>query len=686
MANTIIDMRGGEPATRPWWYRRMLDAGYAAAIGGRTAFTPTPDGFLSLSAVGTETAWCTLPVLGNLPDDSFEVLLQTRRVNTGQGNNYINTGSGIFIGGNKDLTYYEGYYIVYGMGSARDHLVVYRRPESSSSQVQLIDAGSTGIPSNYEGGTREFLRVRREGTSLKARRWLEGTDEPVDWHADLTDEHYQCSHVSLLSQGYGVIMYFEAMAVATDGDTASLEAPSTKTLRGVVPLYKVSREVSLFDLETHAAVASFRADENTGIWGYEADASKQYYIRLDQTGGETLFKPIFAEGAGYLAGEFPDGLTTVDGVPTESEVRALLRTEGFFDGFVVGTTESRQDGTWVITGLNPDLTFDVVARKEGFNDVIVSRVRPQPVESLYVSNAFQLGPEGQALLGYARIWGGEAPYSVEVISGEPPPGTTFSVVGGIVTAAGDILAYGNYEWGLRITDNLGETYDLPCSVKGTQAYPVADVVDWEMSTFATTTSRSVDVPANTQEGDLLVFCAFHRSTLTVPAGWTQASTGTLTAGATQVTEIWTKVATASDLGSTISVSQSSSQRMALGVIALRSVYGTLEVVDSASIDDQLGRPPYAMPTFAAQEHDYYYLSAMSLYYSLSDRARATVVYNAEQLGRKIYTSSHQVRLAIGGRFVRKGQAVDDVYVVDGYVDDPGDQHYNSTAIRLRVLG
>lgn len=88
--------------------------------------------------------------------------------------------------------------------------------------------------------------------------------------------------------------------------------------------------------------------------------------------------PLPAKGSGYLAGEFPGGITTVDGAPTASTVRVLYRpvpgAPG--DGAVVAEVQSAPDGTWRIDGLDTGLRYDVVGRKDGFNDVIVANVSP----------------------------------------------------------------------------------------------------------------------------------------------------------------------------------------------------------------------------------------------------------------------------------------------------------------------
>ena len=83
-------------------------------------------------------------------------------------------------------------------------------------------------------------------------------------------------------------------------------------------------------------------------------------------------------GAGYLAGEFPGGITTVEGAPVSAEVRVLLRRPSgkVGDGAVVAVTQSAADGTWRVNGLPLGFTYDVVARLAGQNDVIMADITP----------------------------------------------------------------------------------------------------------------------------------------------------------------------------------------------------------------------------------------------------------------------------------------------------------------------
>lgn len=84
---------------------------------------------------------------------------------------------------------------------------------------------------------------------------------------------------------------------------------------------------------------------------------------------------LFA-GAGYLAGQPPYGLVTKNNLPSAAEVLVFWRGRGVYDGIIVARTQAAGDGTWRVDGLDPGLRYDVVARIDGFNDLIVSDVTP----------------------------------------------------------------------------------------------------------------------------------------------------------------------------------------------------------------------------------------------------------------------------------------------------------------------
>ena len=77
--------------------------------------------------------------------------------------------------------------------------------------------------------------------------------------------------------------------------------------------------------------------------------------------------------SGYFAGDFPDGITSVENIPTgDLEVFVYTRS----NNKLVAKTKSAQDGTWRINGMNPNLRYDVICRCAGHNDMIWSNVSP----------------------------------------------------------------------------------------------------------------------------------------------------------------------------------------------------------------------------------------------------------------------------------------------------------------------
>lgn len=96
---------------------------------------------------------------------------------------------------------------------------------------------------------------------------------------------------------------------------------------------------------------------------------------IDALGGEGVI-------AGELSGDpaVPDGLLTVNGVPTTREIEVRDRKTRR----VVAVRRSNADGTYRFPGLNPALQYDVIARDFAgdFEDVIAGAVRPHTPDLL----------------------------------------------------------------------------------------------------------------------------------------------------------------------------------------------------------------------------------------------------------------------------------------------------------------
>lgn len=104
------------------------------------------------------------------------------------------------------------------------------------------------------------------------------------------------------------------------------------------------------------------------------------YARIVAGGAAFAREPLRfpPRGTGFLAGEYPGDITTVEGVPASATVRVLYRPSGgaISDGVVVAEVLSGPDGVWRVDGMHPDYKFDVVGRRDGFNDVILANVSP----------------------------------------------------------------------------------------------------------------------------------------------------------------------------------------------------------------------------------------------------------------------------------------------------------------------
>lgn len=156
-------------------------------------------------------------------------------------------------------------------------------------------------------------------------------------------------------------------------------------------------------------------------------------------------------GHGYLAGSFPDGITSVEGVPGSAIIRVLYRPESgeAGDGAVVAEVQSNPDGTWLVEGLDHRLKYDVICRHEGYNDMILSNVSPALVTGLEFAGSFTtLDDQAEILLG-------TGPYQVDVVAGTPPLGVSFTAVGNFIVMSGTPANFGQFTFTLRVIDSNG---------------------------------------------------------------------------------------------------------------------------------------------------------------------------------------------------------------------------------------
>jgi len=162
---------------------------------------------------------------------------------------------------------------------------------------------------------------------------------------------------------------------------------------------------------------------------------------------------LMAGGTGYLAGEYPEGITTLEGEPTQATVRVLARSsDPMFDGVVVAEVPTKQDGTWRVDNLNPNMRYDVVGRKFGFNDVMKANVAPSNPPRIFDSRVKAY--VGLPLDHTLKTYGGVEPLVVNLESGSLPEGVSFA--DNTLSGNWPTGATGEYPLSLIVTDANGD--------------------------------------------------------------------------------------------------------------------------------------------------------------------------------------------------------------------------------------
>ena len=170
-------------------------------------------------------------------------------------------------------------------------------------------------------------------------------------------------------------------------------------------------------------------------------------------------------GPGYFAGESPDGLTTVAGVPVPADVRVYWRdpADPTAADVLVAQAASAANGTWRIANLNPDLHYVVRGRKAGFDDVSVVGAVPTRTDVVTATGSFTTNADKNGVDGSVLIEGGLPPYSVAQI--DPLPFGLEPVIVGH-----ELKIYGSSddggEWGsiVRVTASNGVYVDVNVNI------------------------------------------------------------------------------------------------------------------------------------------------------------------------------------------------------------------------------
>ena len=205
-------------------------------------------------------------------------------------------------------------------------------------------------------------------------------------------------------------------------------------------------------------------------------------------------------GPGYFAGEAPDGLTTVAGVPVAAQVQVLWRdsADPAATETLVAQTTSSTNGQWQITGINPDLQYVVRGRKAGFDDVTVVGAEPTRTDVVSAEGSFTTDPDTDSITGQAWVEGGLPPYSFARMDAAAP-GITADFSGRYVTLSGfDFLPQQRpYAFDVQVEtgNGLNQIVSIPIYAGlGTPRQLAAEGVALFRPTFFSTTKKWLFTP------------------------------------------------------------------------------------------------------------------------------------------------------------------------------------------------
>lgn len=224
-----------------------------------------------------------------------------------------------------------------------------------------------------------YIRIQIEGSTVRSKVWFCDMDEPSAWHLTYTTLSGPDGRIALhnYADPRAVVVAYAHISVATDGDPL-LYTPPIKTFSGLAAPTSGGKEVVARGPRSGAEFG--RAVINSdGSWTMEVidSASTPSLLFFIHSDGRERAIPAPANTNGFIAGTFPDGITKVEGVPTSALLRVFVRDPGGpEDGILVAEVESNPDGTWVVSGLDPDYRYDVICRYPGYNDMVLSNVTP----------------------------------------------------------------------------------------------------------------------------------------------------------------------------------------------------------------------------------------------------------------------------------------------------------------------
>lgn len=657
----------------PSWVDKALAKGHVLEVGGNSSIAMTNAGFIWIAE--PELYWGYMPVVGDLPIDNFEALIEFERIYRGDTNGSISGGS-LFFGSGKKNGASRGYAFSIGSGTSTNTSIVSHN--ASSEDTTLLKSTSvSGINSDYK---KTFIRARVEGAVLKMKVWTENQAEPVGWINEVSSHNEQLTTIGIINAGRRLALRITGMAYATNGDTAILAPPPVANLAiGSIKNSRVGDIVVIHEVETHDVVTSVPVDE-TGGWTAELFDNTPVYARIERS-DSSEYDLLFARyGSSYLGGDAPDGIVKDDGVPTEADIRILYRSDNpILGGVLIDKTISRQSGEWQVLGLQPNVQFDVVARKQNRKDSMVS-----DVTSLVDPNYSYTLLGGAGYVAYhikgTMIAKGATPPITVAFTGATPLGLSVSehvvISGETISINYPMRDYGNFSFDVNVTDGNQVTTPKQIAFLDAERAPFVDFIAAvnSMDRGNTTTPITAVVPSSVMTGDILVIGLMRRGEVLV----SDNNSGTWTLGAdsfdaaiyNQGASIYYRTAKADDAGKTITVSGPYSGRLIVYLSVYRGKFAPLKVVNTVSnpvrYDDTYSQK---IKNLAPIEHDSgFMVRAVSNAFSGAINSSYADIIGMTNTGDVGPNAANQLRLQVSYKHLETGGILSGVTYNTNYSD------------------
>ena len=646
----------------PYWSSRLSrKVLYEQYNDPESVFQVTDMGVLKLNSGPGSTYELTLAT--GLPTDNFEVLIKSRRL-INQTESYINHNEFIMISADDNTHTEKGYYIALNKTSAG--INIYNRDGSGGFKLLNNANGGHGVSLQND----IYIRVRREGNSLKVRTWSANASEPAVWHLDITTSIHNCHIVKYGWGGYGFGAILRECAIATEGDSATFDVEPVTTIRGsFFAPYRRFYAIAKSAID-HEVLATGLSDRLTGDYTLNIYSDEPYYIVYETT--DTRQELSFAlQGESFLGGQYPDSSIKAEGTPSDADVFVKIKDRSsLFDGHTVAKLHSDVSGEWKISGLSDDMVFDVVGRKEGFNDVIVSGVTAEldPNPPMRVSTYYGIDNNGVFKL-ISNVSNATPPLSVD-FAGSVPRGLGqdhVTIDDGEITIEFPVREISPIDFDIIVTDDDGKSVSSQVTMNDVVRADFVEVVNVVPNVTSSGMNDMVlTIPQDVEVGDLLVLCIRQRMDVSVSddsgGSWTlqeMMHPDVIGSSYAQGLSIYHREALEGDSGEAIRVSKGtiygSSTDADASLIVLRGLYSGIEVVSSGNsgvdIYDERTNTSHVLTPI---EHDSSYLLRYNNWVYASNATTCTYDKLTERLPTTYAENNNaQVRSQVGTLMLRK---------------------------------